>query len=601
MRVFISSIQSEFSEERIALRDFIQGNALLGKFFTVFIFEDTPAEDRKPDSAYFEEIGRSDIYLGLFGKKYGRKHEDGLSATHLEFNEATRLGLERLIFRKKVVEADCDNEILQFISGMDSELTYHPFTDLPELLEAVYSALIRYLETRKLIVTGPFDDSSNQKATLDDVSDEKVREFLIRARSKHGFPLSETTPKHDLLKHLNLVDEGVPKNAALLLFGEKPQRFFITSEVKCMMFYGNTVSKPIPSYQIYKGTVFEMVDQALDFVMSRVDCYVGEAIESVQAPVEYEIPHQVVREAIVNAVAHRDYTSNASVQVMLFRDRLEVWNPGRLPSDLTISDLYEPHSSIPANPLIAEEMYRAGYIEKAGSGTIDMISRCREAKIPEPVFSVKPGQFIIAFTRESSLTDQVTQQVIQQVPSKSTVQDKVLLSSFQNRLLAVLSGEESRAVLMERLGLRDRNSFTSNYLEPLLESGAILMTVPDNPNSSKQRYYLSPLGKKLKNELHVHDRVHDRVHDADQVIRQGSGNDSDTVHELIKVVHGEMSRQDMMVALGVNRRATFYKNYLNPSLEEHLLEMTLPDSPQSKNQKYRLTEKGKKLKDEIEK
>jgi len=77
-----------------------------------------------------------------------------------------------------------------------------------------------------------------------------------------------------------------------------------------------------------KGTVFDLVDQAVDFVLSKINPAVGTREHSTQAPVAYEMPQEVVREAIVNAVAHRDYTSNGSLQVMLFADRLEVWNPG---------------------------------------------------------------------------------------------------------------------------------------------------------------------------------------------------------------------------------------------------------------------------------
>lgn len=107
-----------------------------------------------------------------------------------------------------------------------------------------------------------------------------------------------------------------------------------------------------------------------------------------------------VREAVVNAVAHRDYTSNASVQVMLFADRLEVWNPGELPPPLTPDLLRQPHPSIPRNPLIAEPLYLARYIEKAGSGTLDMIERCKTAELPEPDFEQRAGQWVVTLWRD---------------------------------------------------------------------------------------------------------------------------------------------------------------------------------------------------------
>jgi ATP-dependent DNA helicase RecG len=139
---------------------------------------------------------------------------------------------------------------------------------------------------------------------------------------------------------------------------------------------------------------------------------------SVQVPVEYEIPQEVVREAIVNAVAHRDYTSNGSVQVMLFSDRLEVWNPGTLPAPLTLAKLRHPHGSVPGNPLLAEPLYLTKYIERMGTGTGDMIERCRKAGLKEPEFTLsdgfvttirrKPGRAFEAVGGQSeSVTDQV--------------------------------------------------------------------------------------------------------------------------------------------------------------------------------------------------
>ena len=99
------------------------------------------------------------------------------------------------------------------------------------------------------------------------------------------------------------------------------------------------------------------------------------------------MPPEVVREAIVNAVAHRDYTCNGSVQVMLFSDRLEVWNPGTLPPTLTLERLRQPHGSVPGNPLLAESLYLTKYIERMGTGVGDMIERCRNAGLMEPEFT----------------------------------------------------------------------------------------------------------------------------------------------------------------------------------------------------------------------
>ena len=140
------------------------------------------------------------------------------------------------------------------------------------------------------------------------------------------------------------------------------------------------------------------MDHAVDFVLSKIALSVGTRAESIQAPVAYEIPKEVITEAIVNAVAHRDYTSAGSVQVMLFADRLEVWNPGRLPPPLTIEKLRVPHESIPGNPLLARAMYLVKYIEQMGTGTLDMIERCGNAGLLEPEFEAA-GEFVTTIRR----------------------------------------------------------------------------------------------------------------------------------------------------------------------------------------------------------
>jgi ATP-dependent DNA helicase RecG len=99
--------------------------------------------------------------------------------------------------------------------------------------------------------------------------------------------------------------------------------------------------------------------------MSKIDRTIGTRAESNSAPVTYELPRVAVAEAIVNAVAHRDYASNASMQVMLFSDRLEIWNPGHLPASLLPERLTKPHASIPRNPLLAGPLFLAGYAEHA--------------------------------------------------------------------------------------------------------------------------------------------------------------------------------------------------------------------------------------------
>ncbi len=241
-----------------------------------------------------------------------------------------------------------------------------------------------------------FDEEICEGAAIEDIDEEKVRWFLRRARARRNYPLDENTPVDKVLIHLNLLRNGKLTNAAVLLFGKNPQRFHIQAEVKCLQLAGTEIAKPFPSYHIYNGNLFEQIDKAIEFVLGSIKF-------SVPRPIggrEFEIPEFVIQEAIVNAVAHRDYHSNAGVQVMVFTDRIEIWNPGALPSYLTVESLKKPHTSYPRNPLLAEHLYLTEYIQKAGSGTIEMVKQCKKKGLPEPEFIQEMGQFIIKIWRD---------------------------------------------------------------------------------------------------------------------------------------------------------------------------------------------------------
>ena len=332
---------------------------------------------------------KCDIYLGIFGNEYGNIDAEGIFPTEREYDFASQLCKTRLIFIKNNLTTNRDEREKALIIKAENEVVRKSFQDINSLRTAVYASLIHYLEYKEIIRIFPFDASKDTNATLNDLDEDKIRDFIYVARRKRNFPLQVDTLPEKLLTHLDLIDDdGRIKNAAILLFGKKPQKYFITSEVKCMQFFGNKVEKPLPGYQIYKGDVFELVDQATSFVMSRLNNWTGTRSENGNAsiPTRPELPIDAVKEAIVNAVCHRDYRSNGSVQVMLFRNRLEIWNPGILPFELTIQKLYEDHKSIPSNPLLAEPMYYKGYIEKAGTGTEDIVEKCLSYGLQKPNF-----------------------------------------------------------------------------------------------------------------------------------------------------------------------------------------------------------------------
>ena len=273
-RIFISSVQREFARERRQLAEYIRKDVVFSKFFDVFLFEEIPADDVSPKAVYLKEVAKSDIYLGLIGREYGFEDAVGVSPTEREYDCAGEHNKPRFVFVKKLDVRTPKEQC--FLEKVESERVRKTFPNLKSLKEAVAATLVRFLEEHRKIQTGPFDSSVCEGASLKDLSTVKMRDFIRVARERRGFKLPVSTSAKDLLAHLDLMrEDGRLTNAAVLLFGKKPQRYFINSEVKCAWFYGTRVEKPMADHQIYQGDVFQLADQARDFVMSHISREIG--------------------------------------------------------------------------------------------------------------------------------------------------------------------------------------------------------------------------------------------------------------------------------------------------------------------------------------
>ena len=405
-KIFVSSVQKELGPERRAIKEFILHDALLCRFFRdIFLFEDVPAKDQTPDEIYLSEVDQREIYIGILGNQYGSKNIQGLSPTELEFVRATAKHRERLIFVKGEDDSHREPEMKAFIRRAGAQLTRRRFTDISGLQREVYASLVDFLERRGALRMSPFDAAACTGSKLADIDVLQIDLFLKTAAGRGRLNLRGQTSPRAVLTHFNLISDGVLTNAAVLLFGRDPSRYLSNAQVHCLYFRGTEKRKPIDSQQPYEGNAFSVIDRAVDFTMEKLVRRVDVASNGPIAPISYEIPESAIREAIVNAVAHRDYDSAGFVQVIVFADRVEIWNPGEFPPGTTIETMREPHGPLPRNPLIAEPLFRAGYAEKAGSGIPDMIADCRAVGLPEPDFAQHGPHFVATLWRDW-LTDQ---------------------------------------------------------------------------------------------------------------------------------------------------------------------------------------------------
>jgi ATP-dependent DNA helicase RecG len=250
-----------------------------------------------------------------------------------------------------------------------------------------------YLATRGVT----WDQTARPDATLDDTDPDKVQRFLARARAERQWAIDPETPVERALRQLNLVQNGQPTIAALLLFGKNPQRFLVQAKVRCARFKGDDEVEFL-DLKVIEGDIIGQVEEAMAFVRRNTSMAVK--IEGkLERSERWEYPLDAVREAITNAVCHRDYAASGNVQVRIFDHSLAVWNPGGLPAGLTVEDLRRPHESKPRNKLIADAFFLIKYIEQFGTGIRRMIDDCRAAGLPEPEFESYGDSFRTVFRK----------------------------------------------------------------------------------------------------------------------------------------------------------------------------------------------------------
>ena len=243
-----------------------------------------------------------------------------------------------------------------------------------------------------------------KEANWEDIDKEKVKWFVKEAKKQRNLDLEEDSPLQEVLMRLKLLKDDKLTNAAILLFGKDSK--FLQSEVKCIRFGGNEPIKPYIDFQTLEGNIFDLIDKAEDFVLRNIKKAIWLVPGQVQREERYEYPSGAIREALINAVVHRDYESSSKVQVRIFDEYIELWNPGKLPRGWTVKKLKEKHESIPKNPLLFKQLFWVKYVEDVGGGTIDMINECKKWGTPEPEFEDTGTSIIVTF-RKSIITEKL--------------------------------------------------------------------------------------------------------------------------------------------------------------------------------------------------
>jgi len=232
--------------------------------------------------------------------------------------------------------------------------------------------------------------------TMDDIDPEKIKRYIRRSKDTGRRDVGDDEKPSEILKKLELIEEGKLTWAALLLFRNEAKRLLSQGSIHCGRFKEEII---VIDDRMIEVTIVEQIDEAMDFIRKNINVKFVITGRPQREEV-WDYPLEALREALINAVCHRDYTMPSNTEVRIYDDNLTIWNPGGLPLGITMEELFEPHKSILRNKGIGAVLYDIGLIEQWGSGISKMQNLCTNAGIPKSVFKESQQGFQVEFRKD---------------------------------------------------------------------------------------------------------------------------------------------------------------------------------------------------------
>jgi ATP-dependent DNA helicase RecG len=327
------------------------------------------------------------------------------------------------------------------------------------------SQKIGYDEIRRLALLASkvyWDGRVCEGASLEDIDEGKVKWFLDERDRNRNVAKPIDMDHEKLLINIGAVKsfngDMKPTNAGILFFGKNPQRFFINSGLRVAKFKGTDTTHPVIDRIDCKGTLGEIVNVAEEFIRRNIKLLSFRVPTSFQREDKFEYPIDALREALINALIHRDYQEPADVRAFLFDTHAEIINPGTFPNGVT------PKHPIhkPVNPILCSLMYDIGFIEKYGSGIKLMRRLCEEGGNKKPDYDLHPFETKIVF--ESQFKETTYIEVIDASDKLNERQKKALYFAQKKGLI-------TRKEYMDLNSVSNKTAY--NELKDMAENGFV--------------------------------------------------------------------------------------------------------------------------------
>ena len=317
-----------------------------------------------------------------------------------------------------------------------------------------------------------------ERADMDSFDKNALAEYFIRLRRVK--PNLANLPDEKILQLQGITDHGKPTVAGIMMLGEYPQAYFPQLSVTAMVVDGTAVGElgkngeRFIDNQRIEGTLSQMLEGTLAFIRRNIRNATVVDEDGRRAD-KSEYPMVAVREIILNALIHRDYsihTDHSPIRVVLYRDRMEVENPGGLYGRITINDLGKVAADT-RNPFIAGGLEVMLGTENRFSGIPTVRSEMERAGLKPAVFESRHGVFKVTLYNDP----------VEKVPETIYV-----LPDPMRRIVEFCREPRSRIEIAEYMGIETPAYVVRKYLRPLVEMGKLRLTVPDAPKSKRQKY-----------------------------------------------------------------------------------------------------------------
>lgn len=280
-----------------------------------------------------------------------------------------------------------------FLISLRGKYYYRSGSTLQELKGAALSKFLLQRQGKK------WDGVPVHNVVTDDLKNDTFEFFRKKATKSKRLGLKDTDgTNQELLESLQLYleDEKMLKRTAILLFHPKPEKYVSGAYIK-IGYFENEVDLNFQDES--HGNLFVRIVQTKDLLFTK---YIKAIIsyKGISRVETYEYPREAIREALLNAIAHKDYSGGISIQIKVFKDRIMIWNDGRLPENWTVNNLLTTHASRPYNPDITNTLFRSGYIESLGRRIFKMTEKCLAAGLPKPTYFFEGSDFWMEFRKD---------------------------------------------------------------------------------------------------------------------------------------------------------------------------------------------------------